>query len=90
MFKLTQRPFHNLSIESRELITLETQTKAVPVGRVSQESSTRIEKQTSRIETHSLSILDSILDSCEDRESSVNLLLNGTFFLGQCLQVGEK
>ena len=25
-----------------------------------------------------VSILDSILDSCRDRESSVNLLLNGT------------
>jgi len=32
---------------------LKTQTKAVPVWRVSQESSMRIKTQTSRIETHS-------------------------------------
>ena len=29
-----------------------------------------------------VSILDSILDSCRDRESSVNLLLNGTVYKG--------
>ena len=38
---------------------------------------TLIENQDLVIENR-VSILDSILDSCRDRESSVNLLLNGT------------
>ena len=72
--KLSQRPFQQSNIESRESITRDSNKSRS--GLVSL-TGIECENRDANIENR-VSILDSILDSCEDRESSVNLLLNGT------------
>ena len=84
MFKHSQRPFKNSSTDSRELITQNSnKNRSGLTGIEFENRDANIENQDALIENRDVvienrvSILDSIPHSCEDRESSVNLLLNG-------------
>ena len=91
MFKLSERPFQNSRIERvhRKSIIAQNSNQSccglVSLAGIEYENrdanienrDALIENQDALIENRVL-ILNSILDSCRDRESSVNLLLNGT------------
>ena len=82
--KLSQRPFQQLNIESRESITPNSGLVSL-AGMKCENWDTNIENrdavsENGEIVKNEVSILDRILDSYKDWESSVNFLLNSTVF----------